>query len=407
MTKILRIDRGWIFSVGLAAWIASFGVGDSFATVAPSIATHGPSNLRTLAIVAMGVGVATWTSSVRDSRAAGWGFWLVLPVLLHAGLSLGRGEWRSTTTALLLVAICVAVIYCVPKDELFEIVQRALTLLVIISIVLGLLIPDLSNHERYLLPFLFPGRLFGIMGHANALGIVSGLLTICSIFSKSRYRLATCALSVIALLGSASQTSMIATAAAIFAVFFLGPALRGQTAKMLTRSWTAVTLLLISGFAWSMSAVSLPTFQIDLTFSRRTDIWGALVDPKDGLLGLGDSELARRIGDVTRVGSTHNMWLDSWLRDGVSGIVALLATIIALTFFCIKLRSVHACAILAFFVVEGITEGVLLRSAFWPLFVACFAAAFATAVNPVSIYPCDANSEGSLAIQSNGSEIIP
>jgi hypothetical protein len=193
---------------------------------------------------------------------------------------------------------------------------------------------------------------------------------------KRRSRVS-CAFAVVGLLAAGSQTALLAVVVAVCCVLMvrLLKAISVQYRPVLASFGTVAVLVL----AWLVMAhaLTVPTLPLsadDLTLTKRTMIWQQLSGGGVPSLGLGGDGLAARIAATIQVGSAHNMWLETWLRDGVPGVVALVIAVLALVIVaCRGTDSGLALGGAAMLLVEGMTESSPVHPIFFPFFVALVA----------------------------------
>ena len=132
----------------------------------------------------------------------------------------------------------------------------------------------------------------------------------------------------------------------------------------------AVFLVVGAGLLFALTYTDVTTAltsgdTVDTSFSGRTGIWASLLD--NGAvpaLGLGHADTAQLISSLTRVGSTHNVWIDAYLVDGLIGMLAL-----GISGREFRAGSAVGVGVVTSFAIVGLTESGPTHPAFFLLFV--------------------------------------
>lgn len=325
----------------------------------------------TVALRAVGVVAALVVIFVQDHRARTP---VVVPPLLivaflsvpsvGALLALFRGEPGDCVNHLASILTLVAVTQ-LDLVTMTHSMRRALLYLIGASILLGLVYrPSVDPNARSYLRFAYDGRLRGLLGSANVLGMVCVLLVVISLIAyKGRIRYLSIGVAVIGMLAASSQTA-ISTAALIVLLAGVLAARRSGWGPVILVGTLVVTGGLVAAlFEWvnepKVHDVGLMLSKI--TFSSRTDIWTLVLQQHIPLTGLGQTNIDElfahsRIQGAIGVSSVHNVFLDGYARDGVFGLIAVVFMFVSLVLVVLSRRAeLAAIPVLAFFV-EGNLE---------------------------------------------------
>jgi O-antigen ligase len=366
-------------AVTLVALTLSFTVGSAVTLVAGEDAARlaGPVLLAVAAVGALAVAVRAVGGGVL--RDVGLACLAAAPLLVSTALSGARGEGSYAVFAAAEAAACILLVSSGRWLDVRAAATLALAMLVGISLVAALAVPQLAIPGRDFLPVLYDGRVGGVLEHPNGLGLVSGLLVLSALSIRGRrLRAAAVVLGALGLAASASQTSTIATVIALVVTGLATGWLHVRSASgrlALLAAGLAVVVLVVATIAYTGVLDALVSGDtVDTTLSGRTDIWSSLLGSGSvPALGLGHYGTAQLISDLTRVGSTHNVWIDAYLVDGVAGILALGVAIVAFVWGAVReLRrgSAVGLGVLVGFLVVGVTESGPTHPAFYLLVAA-------------------------------------
>ena len=366
-------------AVTLVALTLSFTAGSAVTLVAGEEAARlvGPVMLAVAAVGALAIAVRALSGGAL--RDVGLACLAAAPLLVSTALSGARGEGSYAVFAAAEAVACVLLVSSGRWLDVRAAATLALALLVGISLVAALAVPQLSIPGRDFLPVLYDGRVAGVLEHPNGLGLVSGLLVLSGLSVRGRrLRVAAVALGAVGLAASASQTSSIAT---VIALLITGLAtgwlrVRSPSGRLaLLAAGLAVVVVVVAAVAYTGVVSALVSGDtVDTTLSGRTDIWSSLLGSGSvPALGLGHYGTAQLISDLTRVGSTHNVWIDAYLVDGMAGIAALVLAILAFVWGAVREArrgSAVALGVLVGFLVVGVTESGPTHPAFYLLVAA-------------------------------------
>lgn len=343
------------------------------------IATIACEGIALLACVALILRRSTDATTQDEARLAMW--MLGVPAVAMA-LAAYRAEWDNIASP---AASAVALIAASRIDwrTRAESAWRALLGLVLASLVLGSVDPAVvEENDRAFMPFLYDGRLFGILQTPNVLGESAVLLVLLSIAAKNgRPRTLGVALGLFAMTAASSQTAIVTGAAAVV----LWCIWRTFDAKVALLAAWATAVAAVAWLAWLFMRPVDPLLSTSdlwsgLSFSSRTNIWALLVAQDIPFTGLGQDRLttvfeSTVIPGAAGVSSAHNVALDAYVRDGVPGVLALAVAVIAIGRFVIMRRSWPAAAAAGAFVLEGMLEVTPTHVPYYALFYIAVTAA--------------------------------
>ncbi len=334
------------------------------------------SALIALAALAM-FRVFLFALTLRPVRDLGLALAAAAPLLVSLTLAAGRFEVSYAVFSAAESIACVLLVVVARRADIRGVACAALALLVGLSLVAAAVLPSLVIAGRDFLPLLYDGRVGGLLGHPNGMGLVSGLLVLTAISRRGPARVALAGLGALGLAASASQTSTIATVFGLLVMCLAGLWLRTRTVP--GRLGLVATLCVVGAgllFALSYTDVTAALTSgdtVDTSFSGRTGIWASLLD--NGAvpaLGLGHADTASLISSLTRVGSTHNVWIDAYLVDGLVGVLALVISAVAFVVAAgreLRAGSAVGLGIVTSFAIVGFTESGPTHPAFFLLFV--------------------------------------
>lgn len=272
----------------------------------------------------------------------------------------------SSITALVVLGLGAA-----PSQGLVRAFKVYLAASLVASLALAALVPHSNIPGRDFLPLVVEGRAAGVFGHPNMLGVHAAIALICGLLHarKSSGKLLVL-LGAVALLASASQTSILGVLAALSWVCIL----------LATRKWGgsgAAGSAILGGAAIYFAIGQVGLFSgeaissADLTFTNRTVIWESILRQEVGWVGLTDAEFTQVVQLAYGVGSAHNLWLEYWGRYGILG---LGATIVMFAWLVRRAtsRSGRLAAVVVFLAVTSLMEGVLLALPLITIFLAAF-----------------------------------
>jgi O-antigen ligase len=260
------------------------------------------------------------------------------------------------------------------------VVECGIPLLVLVSIVLAALNDRFATIDRDFLPIIVNGRAFGLVGHPNMLGTLSGLAVLIGITMRRKGAAVTALIGVLGLLASASQTSILGAAVGVAIVLVrrifthLGRAI-GLTAAVLA----VVALILGNTLLDGVSRASTSFSGFDSTFTGRTLIWDFLLQQNFGTFGLTDAQFTALLANQFGLGSAHNLYVEVLTRYGYVGLFAAGLFVGWLCLRALFRGTDRIIAVTSLFLVASMTEGVLLAM---PL-VALFASLLGNQTQPI------------------------
>lgn len=282
----------------------------------------------------------------------------IAPIALAAATIL-RGEYSalpvSLTSATVLLLISLA-----PGVDYVRGVKFFLLVVLSASILAAMAWDFAAIAGRDFLPFIIDGRALGVLASPNNLGIHAGVAVLLAMSPGSwgRLDLVLGMLGVIALLASASQTSLIATTAGGAIVLAKGAGDKyGRVLVLTSMALLSLAVYLIIDLIFFGERIGS---SVDVSFTGRTIIWEALLRQDVGAFGLSQVQFLVVTQQAYGVSSAHNLWLELWARAGAFGVLAALVIALRLVVVGWRTRRDLGLAGVAFFAVLSVMEGVIL-----------------------------------------------
>jgi len=385
-------------SVLVAATVSLVALTLSFTAVTAETDVAGASAASLMSAILVGLAalgmfrVFLFAMLLRPLSDVGLAVAAAAPLIVSLALAAGRLEVSYAAFAAAESVACVLLVVVARRADIRAVASAALALLVGLSLIAAALLPSLVIAGRDFLPLLYDGRVGGLMGHPNGMGLISGLLVLASMSRRGLTRVLLVGLGALGLAASASQTSTIATVAALLVMALAALWLRTRTVSG-RLALVAVFLVVGAGLLFALTYTDVTTAltsgdTVDTSFSGRTGIWASLLD--NGAvpaLGLGHADTAQLISSLTRVGSTHNVWIDAYLVDGLIGMLALGISAVAFVVAAgreFRAGSAVGVGIVTSFAIVGLTESGPTHPAFFLLFV-CAALGLSGLTTPAEV----------------------
>ncbi|MBD8011307.1 O-antigen ligase family protein [Microbacterium sp. Re1] len=296
---------------------------------------------------------------------------LVYPIAYFA-ISVVKVDFDAIFVSIVAVAIVLSISFSL-SEETLRIYRRGTAALIVISVGLAAFDDRFAIVDRDFLPVIVDGRAFGLMGHPNTLGLLSGLLLVGTLSATNRS--AYFVIAGVGLLAAASQTSILATllaGAAYLAVRILNR--MGAVSATIFVSMSLAVGVAVMMFTDVAGILTSESDNFDGTLTGRTEIWATLLRQDYGLLGLSSDDFTYLLETEFSLGSAHNLYVEALLRSGIVGLAFVGVFLVLLVVSALRTRAGAPIAIFVFLVVSTITEGVLLS-----LPLIAFLAAFTSA----------------------------
>ena len=378
--------------VAIALW-TSLTLGVSLSRSLPGIGGSLEIVARALGIAAAGwVILAPPQASDPGSKAATKSLLLGFAVVpaVGAALALFRGEPGDTLNHLASGLALVAASR-LDVEILAESARRALLYLIGASLVIGVAYPvTVDPNDRAFMRILYDGRLRGLLGSANSVGLCAVLLIVFSLIAaRGRTRWVGIGIAIVAILAASSQTALMAAAVVLLVAGALVMRRSGGGILVCFSGVTALATALVALFVWVNQPRPRHADALlgKVTLSARVDIWELVLRQDVPFTGLGQSRIeelfdTNRIQGATGVSSVHNVVLDGYARDGWFGLAALAVMAFVLMAVVVRHRADLALIPIVAFLVEGMTETS-------PSHVPFFALTFAAVVVALEQSPTD------------------
>ena len=293
------------------------------------------------------------------TRIPTWQYGILAPPAVGMLLAFIKGDSWAVVPPLV-SSLAVAALVMLPRIVLARSLAAFLVVSLSASVVFSMFLAATRIPGRDFLPVVIDGRAAGIFGHPNMLGLQAGLaILLATSWRRSNRRLALLTLAALALLASASQTALIATALAVGVRLLYHSKRRfGASAALVVAVISTVAVLGLASATGLLRDAN--TGAVDLTFTSRTIIWERIIQADVGLFGLDDRTFTSLVMDAYGVGSAHNTWLESWARMGFLGVLSVAMYFATVLIGAHRKSSISAASLVVFLAVVSIMEGVLL-----------------------------------------------